>query len=67
MSNEVEIKDPMSKAISFEVNGEEVKLSGNIIREYLVSGNDDVTDQEVVNFLNLCRYPNLNPLLKDAY
>lgn len=67
MSNEVEMKDPMSKAISFEVNGEEVKLSGNIIREYLVSGNDDVTDQEVVNFLNLCRYQKLNPFLKEAY
>lgn len=67
MSNEVEMKDPMNKAISFEVNGEEVKLSGNIIREYLVSGNDDVTDQEVVNFLNLCRYQKLNPFLKEAY
>ncbi|HEM1638496.1 TPA: phage recombination protein Bet, partial [Listeria monocytogenes] len=42
--------DPNGKLLNsittFEVNGEEVKLSGNIIRDYLVSGNAEVTDQE---------------------
>lgn len=62
MSNEL-----MERPIEFEVNGETVKLSGSIIRQYLVNGNEDVTDQEVVNFLNLCRYQKLNPFLKEAY
>ena len=57
----------MEKTVSFEVNGEQVKLSGSIIREYLVSGNAEVTDQEVVMFLNLCKFQKLNPFLNEAY
>lgn len=57
----------MEKTVSFDVNGEEVKLSGVIIKEYLVSGNGKVTDQEVVMFLNLCKFQHLNPFLKEAF
>lgn len=68
MSKEiVEVVEPKDKPVVFEANGEEVKLSINIIRQYLVSGDNDVTDQEVVMFLNLCRYQKLNPFLKEAY
>lgn len=62
MSNEL-----MTKAIQFEVNGEPVKLSGNTVREYLVRGNGDVSDQEVVMFMNLCKFQKLNPFLNEAY
>ncbi|WP_339212986.1 phage recombination protein Bet [Solibacillus sp. FSL W8-0372] len=62
MSNEL-----MTKAIQFEVNGEPVKLSGNTVREYLVSGNGAVSDQEVVMFMNLCKFQKLNPFLNEAY
>src|SRR5699024_8777065 len=39
----------------------------NIIRNYLVSGNGEVSDQEVTMFLQLCRYQKLNPYLNEAY
>jgi len=57
----------MEKAVEFTANGEQVKLTGNTVRSYLVSGNDKVTDQEVVMFINLCRYQKLNPFLNEAY
>lgn len=57
----------MTKAVEFEVNGEAVKLSGNTVREYLVRGNGAVDDQEVVMFINLCKFQKLNPFLNEAY
>jgi phage recombination protein Bet len=46
--------------------GQEVKLSPALIRKYLVN-NPAVTDQEVLMFLQLCRFRKLNPWLKEAY
>lgn len=57
----------MEKKMEFEVNGEPVKLTGNTVRSYLVNGNAEVTDQEVVMFMNLCKYQKLNPFLKEAF
>ena len=62
MTNEL-----MTTPVKFEVNGQEVKLSGNTVRQYLVSGNGNVTDQEVVMFMNLCKFQKLNPFLNEAY
>ncbi|WP_284142982.1 recombinase RecT [Caloranaerobacter azorensis] len=59
--------DLMTKECSFVVNGEEVKLTGNTVKNYLTRGNADVTDQEVVMFINLCKYQKLNPFLNEAY
>lgn len=63
-----EIQNPvMTAPIKFEVNGEEVKLSGNTIKQYLVRGNGNVSDQETVMFMNLCKFQKLNPFLNEAY
>lgn len=51
----------------FSVNGEEVKLTGTIVKNYLTRGNDAVSDQEIVMFINLCKYQKLNPFLNEAY
>ena len=49
-------------------SGEEVSLSPEIIKRYLVSGDPSkVTDQEVMMFLKLCQYQKLNPFLNEAY
>lgn len=56
-----------SKAIEYLCNGEMVKLSPGIIKKYLVNGNGNVSDEEVVMFLNLCRFQHLNPFLREAY
>ena len=56
-----------SNAITFKANGEDVKLSPKMIKDYLVAGNGQVTDQEVVMFLSLCKFQHLNPFTRDAY
>jgi phage recombination protein Bet len=45
----------------------EMKLSPAIVKKYLVSGNGQVSDQEVAMFIALCKYQNLNPFLREAY
>lgn len=54
-------------AFEYESNGEKVKLSSATVRNYLVSGGGNVTDQEVMMYLTLCRYQHLNPFLKEVY
>lgn len=60
-------EDLQNRSVTYQVNGEEVKLSPKIIRDFLVSGNGNVTDQEITMFLQLCRYQKLNPFLNEAY
>lgn len=57
----------LTKPVEYEVNGETVKLSGEMVKQYLVRGGADVSDQELVMFLNLCKYQKLNPFLNEAY
>lgn len=49
------------------MTGDEVQLSPDIIRKYLVSGNGDITDQEIRMYIQLCRYQKLNPFLREVY
>lgn len=37
------------------------------VKKYLVSGNGNVTDQECMMFIALCKYQKLNPFLREAY
>ena len=56
-------KNPM--VITFAAGEEQVKLSPLIVRNYLVSGSPEtVTEQEIVMFMNLCRFQHLNPFLR---
>ena len=47
--------------------GQSQELTPETVRKYLVSGNNPVTDQEVMMFLQLCKHQKLNPFLKEAY
>lgn len=62
MTNEL-----LEKPVVYEVNGEEVKLSGSIIKQYILRGSGAVTDQELVMFLQLAKFQKLNPFLNEAY
>ena len=53
--------------VTYEVAGQEVKLSYSIVRKYLTKGNADVTDQERVQFISVCKFNKLNPFLNEAY
>lgn len=56
-----------NQLVEFSANGEKVKLSPAIVRNYLVNGNGQISDQEVVYFINLCKSQGLNPFIKDCY
>lgn len=57
----------MNEIVRYTAGTEEVTLSPQIVRNYLVSGGGAVTDQEVMAFLMLCKAQHLNPFLRDAY
>lgn len=61
--------DKREAALTFEYesNNEKVKLSPLTVRNYLVRGGGNVTDQEVMMFMTLCKYQHLNPFLNEAY
>lgn len=68
VANSLTRENKMSdKTVEYQVNGETVKLSANIVRNYLTNGNGNVTDQEIAYFINMCKYQKLNALTKDAY
>jgi phage recombination protein Bet len=57
----------LEKEMVYMVGEEEVKLTGNIVKNFIAKGNKTVTDREVVIFMNLCKYRKLNPFLNEAY
>lgn len=62
-----EIYETVQTAV-YEVGGKQVNLSPEVVKAYMVSGNkDQVTLQEVIMFMNLCKFSGLNPWAKEAY
>ncbi len=53
--------------VTYQVNGEDVNLSFQIVRNYLTRGQAEVTDAEIIQFISLCKANKLNPFLGDAY
>lgn len=52
----------------YEVGGQKVELSPEVVREYMVSGDKEkVTIKEIIMFMNLCKFSGLNPWAKEAY
>ena len=51
----------------YNVAGQEVKLSYQIVRDYLVKGGGNVSDQDLVQFISICKFNQLNPFLGEAY
>lgn len=42
-------------------------LNAETVKNYLVSGNGNVSDQEVLMFIELCKAQKLNPFIREAY
>lgn len=62
MNNEI-----MEKTVEYEVNGNSVKLTPNMIKQFITKGNTDVTDQEAIMFMKLAEQQQLNPFLNEIY
>lgn len=54
-------------AMIYQAGGNEVKLSPNIVQQFITKGNGKITKEEAINFMQLCRYAELNPFLNEAY
>lgn len=57
----------MDKEMIYAIGEEEVKLTANIVRNYIAKGTKQITDREAIVFMNLCKYRKLNPFLNEAY
>ena len=44
-----------------------MKLSYQIVRDFLTKGNGQVSDQDLTQFISICKYNQLNPFLNEAY
>lgn len=60
MSNE------SNEIVTYTANDEKVSLTPEIVRNVL-TGNPNITDREVMLFIELCRVQHLNPFVNDAY
>lgn len=53
--------------VTYQAGGEEITLNPTTIRSYLTRGNAEITGQEAILFMNMCKYQQLNPFLNEAY
>lgn len=60
----VKERNPM---VEYTAGGENIKLSYQIIRDYLTKGNGEVSDQDLMQFMSICKFNQLNPFLNEAY
>lgn len=56
-----------AKTTVYKVAGKDVELSHQIVRNYLTKGNGNVNDQDIVQFIGICKYNELNPFLGEAH
>ncbi|MGV8136520.1 MAG: phage recombination protein Bet [Mangrovibacterium sp.] len=60
-------ESPDKAKVTYQVAGQDVTLSYQIVRSFLTKGNGDVTDQDLTQFISICKYNQLNPFLNEAY
>lgn len=58
---------PKNHTVEYTAAGETIKLSYQIIRDYLTKGNGQVSDQDLMQFMSICKFNQLNPFLNEAY
>lgn len=64
----VKAKSNNKAAVTFMAGDEEINLTLERVKKYLVSGDvSNVTDQEVVMFMMMCKANHLNPWNREAY
>lgn len=53
--------------VKFDIDGNEIKLTPQIVQEYIVGTDVKITNQEFKLFTELCKVRKLNPFLREAY
>lgn len=54
-------------AVTYNIDGNEIKLTPNIVQDYIVGTGSKITMQEFKLFTELCKVRKLNPFLREAY
>lgn len=68
MGNEVVIQSiENKKPVKYMAAGQEVTLSRTIVTNYLTKGSTNVSDTDIVQFISICQFNQLNPFLNEAY
>lgn len=68
IKNAPAVQEPKERGkITFQVAGQDVTLSYQIVRDFLTKGGGNVTDQDLTQFISICKYNQLNPFLNEAY
>lgn len=72
METTIEKSQPQSAAkakgeVTYQVAGQNVTLSYQIVRDFLTKGNGNVSDQDLTQFICICKYNQLNPFLGESY
>lgn len=57
----------MNEMVTYMAGAKEIELTPSVIRQYLVAGNGNVSDSEVMMFMKMCEFQGLNPFLREAY
>ena len=66
MNNTAVVKQSALSLAEFNTETGQV-LTADTVKNYLVSGNGAVTDQEILFFMELCKSRKLNPLTREVY
>lgn len=54
-------------AVTYQVAGQDVRLSYQIVRDFLTKGGGNVSDQDLTQFISICKYNQINPFLGEAF
>lgn len=60
-------KQPERGKVTYQSGGQDVTLSYQMVRSIFAKGDSQVTDQDLTQFISLCKYNQLNPFLNEAY
>ncbi len=66
MNNKQELQESNLKVV-YEVDGQQIKLTPQIVQDYLVGTTAKITLPEFKLFTELCKVRKLNPFLREAY
>ena len=65
--NNIHVTNKSALALAEFTTGTGQVLTADTVKNYLVSGNGQVTDSEVLMFIELCKAQHLNPFIREAY
>ncbi len=65
MNNKEQLKQEI--VVKYEVDGQQIKLTPQIVQDYLVGTTAKITMPEFKLFTELCKVRKLNPFLREAY